>query len=278
MSDSLPPVQLLTELLLQQGPDAVFGKAFLEIRDLARRFSLFFSLHQLHNRQALVALHKAGIKFALQEPAPSGSELGPLNLPFLEVLSEFSPRLLHPDKKLLVDKCKVMHIKKHNPNYTYKMKESKLAVTTQEGDLGVIVDSCLKTSTQCAAAGKKANRMLGIIRKGIDNKTENILLPLYKSMVRPHLEYCVQMWSPHCKKDLLELEKVQKRATKMMRGVERLPYEERFIRLGLFSLEKRRLRGDMTEVYKIMTGAEKVNQEVLFTPSPNTRTRGHQMK
>ncbi|KAG6922190.1 stromal antigen 3 [Chelydra serpentina] len=94
--------QLLTELLLQQGPDAVFGKAFLEIRDLARRFSLFFSLHQLHNRQALVALHKAGIKFALQEPAPSGSELGPLNLPFLEVLSEFSPRLLHPDKKLLL--------------------------------------------------------------------------------------------------------------------------------------------------------------------------------
>ncbi|TFJ96739.1 galectin-4-like [Platysternon megacephalum] len=94
--------QLLTELLLQQGPDAVYGKAFLEIRDLARRFSLFFGLHQLHNRQALVALHKAGIKFAFQEPAPSGSELGPLNLPFLEVLSEFSPRLLRPDKKLLL--------------------------------------------------------------------------------------------------------------------------------------------------------------------------------
>ncbi|XP_050789342.1 cohesin subunit SA-3 isoform X1 [Gopherus flavomarginatus] len=94
--------QLLTELLLQQGLDAVYGKAFREIRDLARRFSLFFGLHQLQNRQALVALHKAGIKFAFQEPAPSGSELGPLNLPFLEVLSEFSPRLLRPDKKLLL--------------------------------------------------------------------------------------------------------------------------------------------------------------------------------
>ncbi|XP_065426652.1 cohesin subunit SA-3 isoform X11 [Chrysemys picta bellii] len=94
--------QLLTELLLQQGPEAVYGKAFLEIRDLARRFSVFFGLHQLHNRQALVALHKAGIKFAFQEPEPSGSELGPLNLPFLEVLSEFSPRLLRPDKKLLL--------------------------------------------------------------------------------------------------------------------------------------------------------------------------------
>ncbi|XP_074838987.1 cohesin subunit SA-3 [Carettochelys insculpta] len=94
--------QLLTELLLQQGPGASASRAFLEIRDLARRFSLLFGLHQQHNRQALVALHKAGIHFALQEPAPSGSELGPLNLPFLEVLSEFSPRLLHPDKKLLL--------------------------------------------------------------------------------------------------------------------------------------------------------------------------------
>ncbi|XP_075764130.1 cohesin subunit SA-3 isoform X2 [Pelodiscus sinensis] len=94
--------QLMTELLLQQGPGAGFSKTFLEIRDLARRFSLLFGVHQMHNRQALVALHKAGIKFAFQEPVPSGSELGPLNLPFLEVLSEFSPRLLHPDKKLLM--------------------------------------------------------------------------------------------------------------------------------------------------------------------------------
>ncbi|XP_067412975.1 cohesin subunit SA-3 [Emydura macquarii macquarii] len=94
--------QLLTELLMQQGPGAGSSKAFLEIRDLARRFSLLFSLHQLHNRQVLLTLHKAGIKFAFQEPAPAGSELGPLNLPFLELLSEFSPRLLRQDKKVLL--------------------------------------------------------------------------------------------------------------------------------------------------------------------------------
>ncbi|CAM5167759.1 unnamed protein product [Natator depressus] len=102
--------------------------------------------------------------------------------------------------KFNVDKCKVMHIGKHNPNYTYTMMGSKLAVTTQERDLGVIVDSSLKSSTQCAAAVKKVNRILGIIKKGINNKTENIILPLYKSMVCPHLEYCVQMWSPISKK------------------------------------------------------------------------------
>ncbi|CAM5136177.1 unnamed protein product [Eretmochelys imbricata] len=76
--------------------------------------------------------------------------------------------------KFSVDKCKVTHIGKHNLNYTYKMMGSKLAVTTQERDLGIIVDSSLKTSTQCAAAVKKANRILGIIKKGIDDKTENI--------------------------------------------------------------------------------------------------------
>uniref|UniRef100_A0A452HI16 Reverse transcriptase domain-containing protein n=1 Tax=Gopherus agassizii TaxID=38772 RepID=A0A452HI16_9SAUR len=140
--------------------------------------------------------------------------------------------------KFNVDKCKVMHIGKNNPNYTYNMMGANLATTSQEKDLGVIVDSSLKMSTQCAEAVKKANRMLGIIKKGIENKTENILLPLYKSMVCPHLEYCVQMWSPHLKKDILALEKVQKRATKMIRGLERVPYEERLKRLGLFSLEK----------------------------------------
>ena len=97
-------------------------------------------------------------------------------------------------------------------------------------------------------------------------------------MVHPHLKYCVQMWSPHLKKDIPALEKVQKRATKMIRGLERVSYKERLKRLGLFSLEKRRLRGNMIEVSKIMSDIEKVDKEKLFTYSHNTRTRGHQMK
>ncbi|KAM9207980.1 cohesin subunit SA-3 [Leptosomus discolor] len=94
--------QLMTELLLQQGPEIQEAEAFLEIRDLARRFSLLFSLHQLRNRQVLLRLHREGIQFAFQEPPSPRSGLPPLNLPFLEVLSEFSPRLLHPDKALLL--------------------------------------------------------------------------------------------------------------------------------------------------------------------------------
>ncbi|XP_063002284.1 cohesin subunit SA-3 [Elgaria multicarinata webbii] len=98
--------QLLTQLLLEQGPGGVDSAAFLEIRDLARRFSLLFGLHQLQNRPALVALHKDGIKFAFQEPATPNSRLGLVNLPFFELLSEFSPRLLLPDKALLLSYLK----------------------------------------------------------------------------------------------------------------------------------------------------------------------------
>lgn len=73
----------------------------------------------------------------------------------------------------------------------------------------------------------KTNKMLGTIRKRIDNKTENILMPLHKSMVRTHLEYCMQFWSPRLKKDTLELEKVQRRTTKVIRNMDQLRYKER---------------------------------------------------
>ncbi|ETE60106.1 Cohesin subunit SA-3, partial [Ophiophagus hannah] len=94
--------QLLTQLFLEEGPRATDSATFLEIRDLARQFSLLFGLHQLQNRPALVALHKDGIKFAFEEPASPSAGLGLINLPFLELLSEFSPRLLPPDKALLL--------------------------------------------------------------------------------------------------------------------------------------------------------------------------------
>ena len=116
-----------------------------------------------------------------------------------------------------------------------------------------------------------------MIRRTFTCKDEQTIMQLYKSLVRPHLEYCVQAWCPYLTQDIEMLKKVQYRATKMVYGLSDLTYEQRLRRLGITTLETRRLRGDLIEAFRIIKGFDKVDY-LKFFHLPTTGMRGHNLK
>ena len=148
-------------------------------------------------------------------------------------------------------KCKCLHTGHGNLNVNYKMGDTVLGTTVKEKDLGVTISADMKGSEQCGIAASKGNQILGLIRRNITYKGKKLIIPLYKAIVRPHLEYCIQAWRPYRKKDIDTLERIQRRATKMIPELRDLSYEERLKECGLTTLETRRLRGDQIEVFKI---------------------------
>ena len=128
-------------------------------------------------------------------------------------------------------KCKILHLGWGNPGYTYKLRDERLESSPAERDLGVWVDGKLNMSQQCALVAKRASHVLGSIKHSIASR--KVIVPLYTALVRPHLEYCVQFWVPQCKTDMQLLECVQRRATKMVKGLNGKTYKEWLRSLGL---------------------------------------------
>ena len=151
-----------------------------------------------------------------------------------------------------MDKCSVMHIGRNNPNAEYILKGNVINNTVKEKDLGVWIHNSLKPDVHCAVAVKKANQLLGLIWRNIEYKEKNIIIRLFKSLVRPHLDYCIQAWRPHLKKDINKIEKVQHRATKMIWGLTDLTHDQRLKQCNLMTMEDRGRRADLIEVFKII--------------------------
>ncbi len=185
------------------------------------------------------------------------------------------------------DKCKVLRVRnkgKKVDNVSYSMKTydgsvTKLEIVDREKDIGVSVDSHLSFEHHISTQINKANQMVGLVRRSFKHLDYRTFCLLFKALVRPHLEYAGCVWCPFKKKDIEAIENVQRRATKMLPHMSTLSYPERLSKLKIPSLKYRRLRGDMIEVYKIVTGVydERVASD-LFAPVSNSSTRGHLFK
>ena len=181
------------------------------------------------------------------------------------------------------EKCKVLHLGKNYPKHKYTIgnidNKTILDETDLEKDLGVLIDTDLNFKSHIKNIVKKASYTCHKILKNFTYKKSNILVPLFKTLVRPILEYANNVWSNGLKKYLTKVENVQRKFTKHIKGLNNVSYEERLKRINLPSLEYRQHRGDMIQVYKIAHKFyDAASTESLFTFANNTRLRGHNYK
>ncbi|MEW8544372.1 MAG: reverse transcriptase domain-containing protein, partial [Candidatus Thiodiazotropha sp.] len=166
------------------------------------------------------------------------------------------------------NKCHHLHVGEADEVFRYNMgtgdNKTEIERVKSEKDLGVTIDEKLKFREHITQKVNIANRNLGIIFRTFMFMDKEMFLNLYKSMVRPHLEYATQIWSPKYKKDKIIIENVQRRATRLLKCIQHLPYHERLKKLGLPTLEYRRERADMVQVYKILHNIDKVETDKLF--------------
>ena len=153
-------------------------------------------------------------------------------------------------------KCKIVHVGRQNQDFHYFMNGyppggAVLEASLMEKDLGVLIHSSLKPSEQCSAAAKKGNMVLGQMARAFSYRHKDTWLKLYRIWVRPHLECCVQAWSPWTEDDISVLESVQERAIRMTTGLRGSTYLEKLRDVKMLTLAERRARGDMIVTWKL---------------------------
>lgn len=166
--------------------------------------------------------------------------------------------------ELNISKTKVMHLGRNNIKYEYKISDTIIDRTVEQKDLGIIIHDSLKWGPHILNSVKSANKILGLISRTLEYKSADTVIPLYKSLVRPILEYASQFWSPFLIKDIECLERVQRRATKLIPGIRNMSYENRLKFLNLTTLESRRTRCDLIQLYKILHGYDKIQTDDIF--------------
>lgn len=181
-----------------------------------------------------------------------------------------------------VAKCTVLHIGFKNINGKYFLsingEDFEIIPSDVEKDLGVWMDNKLKFDTHISKITSRANQILGLVSRTFVYKDLHTMKRLYTALVRPHMEYCVVVWSPRFKKDIDRIEQVQRRATRMIPEIRHLPYEERLRKMKLPSMVYRRYRGDMITVYKYLTGRNYMSNDSLLPVANDARLRGHPYK
>ena len=284
--DSVPHFRLLTKMENM----GINGNTLKIVRD-------FLSGRTI---RVCVGRNKSEVRFVISG-VPQGSVLGPLLFViFIDDLVEClkgCSKLFADDLKLIVnannktdteldisalrswellwllkfnpEKCKVLHLDfNDNPHHQYTYNNVTLKqLDDKDKDLGLYPDSNLLWTDHIRKSISKAVGMIAWVTRCVISREKNLMLHIYKAIIRPHLEYCVQIWSPVAKHGnwglILELESVQRRFTRLIDGIGLLPYSERLQQLGLTTLAERRLRGDLTETFRILSGTVSYGQTVF---------------
>lgn len=283
--DSVPHYRLLTKMKSM----GISGKLLDIVRDFLTGRTM----------RTNVGGHLSSVRRVLSG-VPQGSVLGPLLFVIfindLPVNLSGSAKLFADDLKMIVnandlnevqhdigelekwqnlwlmrfnpEKCKVLHLDFYdNPRNSYILNNVSIGVANTEKDLGVIANDSFQWDDQIKTCISKANKMIAWVTRNLINRDKKVLLNIYKTIVRPNLEYCAQLWSPvaaHGNWNLiLLLEGVQRRFTRLVNGIGTLPYSERLEALNLTTLAERRLRGDLIETFKIVNNLVSYGRDIF---------------